>query len=138
MSDPQSVGDDEILLRRVPPGETWLKQPGPVPSSLNVRLRAGEAGLSLSRQSIASPRRLIELGGGSAAGGWRVMADRAGDLRAFGLQVVPDETDEDPGHALVEPGGLDLTDKQVCRRLVQLFTLLPNEIVEPPPPVTSD
>jgi hypothetical protein len=54
------------------------------------------------------------------------MAARAGDLRAFGLHIVAKRTPEEPGHAELEPGDLDLTDKTVCRRLIRLFALLPS------------
>ena len=132
MADPNVIGDDEVLLRRLPPGATWLKEPGPVPTSLTVRLRPGESSLSVSRQSMTTPRRLLELADATPGDGWRVMAARASDLRAFGLLVRPDPTTEDPGHAALEPSGLDLTDKQVCRRLVRLFTLLPEDLSPPP------
>jgi hypothetical protein len=81
------IGDDEFLIRRVPPAEAWQK-PGPEPTSVNVELRSDESGLSASRVAITTPKALLDQIGASQDQGWLVIRARVGDLRAFGLHVV--------------------------------------------------
>lgn len=53
-----AVSSDDDILRHVPGGTTW-QAPGPRITSKNFELRAGETGVSVSRQSITSPNALM-------------------------------------------------------------------------------
>ena len=128
------IADDDILIRRVPPGEAWQK-PGPVPTSVNVELRPGETCLSASRVAITSPKALLDQTGARREQGWLVIRAKVADLRAFGLHVVSKPTDLDPGHVEIEPGGVELSRRSVRRALIKLFNVVPPD--EPENPVGS-
>src|SRR5260370_26002747 len=102
--------DDEILLRHIPDGTLWQAQ-GPRITSANFQLRhdRNETGVSVTRSTITSPERLLELVGGKAELGSRVARARVGDIRALRLRVVPMPLVEDPGHSEIqsEVGSLD-------------------------------
>lgn len=128
------ISDDELLIRRVPPGEAWQK-PGPEPTSVNVELRPGESGLSASRTGITRPDALLAQIGASREQGWLVIQAKVSDLRAFGLHVVSKPTDVDPGHVEIEPAGVDLSRRSVRRALIKLFSVVPPD--EPKNPIES-
>jgi hypothetical protein len=123
LSPTDPISDSEYLLRRVPPGEVWQK-PGPEPTSVNVELRAGESGLSASRSGITTPESLLAQIGASAEKGWLVIAAKVGDLRAFGLRVIPKPEDHDRGHVEIEPAEVDLGRRSVRRALIKLFRVV--------------
>jgi hypothetical protein len=68
---------------------------------------------------------LLAIASASPESGWLVMAARAGELRRFGLRIVPRKTPEDEGHVELQPCDLNLADKKTCRALVKLFSLIP-------------
>jgi hypothetical protein len=125
------IADDEVLIRRVPPGEAWQK-PGPVPTSVNVELRPGETGLSASRAALTTPIAILAQIGASREQGWLVIQAKVGDLRAFGLHVVSKPTDLDPGHVEIEPAGVELSRRSVRRSLIKLFSVVPPDERENP------
>ena len=126
--------DDEFLIRRVPPGESWQKS-GPIPTSVNVEMRSGESGLSASRAAITTPHALLAQIGASREQGWLVIRAKVSDLLAFGLDVVMKPTDVDSGHVEIEPAGVDLGRRSVRRALIKLFSVVPPD--EPEKPVES-
>ena len=65
MSPTDEIPDDELLIRRVPPGETWQKLPGPVPTSVNVRLRVSGTDRTVTVSSV--------LGHNPQAGVWELV-----------------------------------------------------------------
>ena len=75
------VADQEVILRHIPGGTTF-QAPGPRITSKNFELRAGEAGISVSRQVITTPDQLMARLGNPAAGS-RVATATAGALRAL-------------------------------------------------------
>lgn len=113
-----SVRDDELILRHVPGGTTW-QAPGPRITSKNFELRAGETGISVSRQSITSPAALMARLGDPAKGSRIVAA-----IRALGLEVVPDPKDYDLGHAEIRDGTASLSSHAVRKELAKLFQFL--------------
>lgn len=123
MADESQIPDDEVLLRRVPPGPSWIKE-GSRLTSGNFCLRRGESGISVSQGSITTPADL--LGYIEAPTGWRVALVRAGDVRALGLDVARRRGvgDPDPGHAEIIPARRPLS-QAVRKRLATLFKLLP-------------
>jgi len=84
------IGDDEHLLRHIPGGTLW-QAPGPRITSASFQLRAdrNETGVSVTRRSITSPHRLLELVGGDPQKGSRVAWVRVGDVRQLGLEKSP-------------------------------------------------
>src|SRR5207248_3324791 len=123
------IADDEFLLRHIPGGTLW-QAPGPRITSANFQLRhdRNETGVSVTRLSITSPQRLLELVGGSLQKGSQVAIVRSSDVRALGLRVVPKPLDDDPGHAEIQSDRLSL-DHHACRKkLAMLFHLLPEDL----------
>ena len=49
----ESIPDDEILFRRIPPGTRWFVPPDRITSS-NYTLRKGEEGISVHRALLVS------------------------------------------------------------------------------------
>lgn len=125
MTNPVQVQDDEVILRHIP-GGTLHQAPGPRITSRNfeLRLHMGETGLSVSRAGMTSPSALLARVG-NVAKGTRVAAITAGELRAVGLEVVPDPLPDDPGHALIRSATADLFDQDVRKLLTLLFQFLP-------------
>lgn len=122
VSDP--VHDGEILLRHIPGGTTW-QAPGPRITSKNFELRPGETGISVSRAGTTSPDQLMARLGDPTKGS-RIAAGSVADVRTLGLEVVPDEKDYDPGHALICSAAADLKDQTVRRHLAKLLQFLPD------------
>lgn len=116
---PSPVGDDEVVLRHVPGGPTWQEPPDGRITSFNFRPRPGEYGVSVSRSALTTPAVLMARLGDPASGS-RIAAAAVADIRALGLEVVPDPLDDDPGHALIQPTSA-LATKSSKRRLADLF-----------------
>src|SRR5437016_4488116 len=97
------IADEEILLRHIPGGTLW-QAPGPRITSANFQLRhdRNETGVSVTRQLITSPERLLVLVGASLERGSRVASVLVRDVRALGLKVVPKALVDDPGHAEIQ------------------------------------
>jgi len=119
----EEIGDNEILLRRIPPGTPWLAE-GPRITSANFGLKPGETGVSVSRESITSPSHLLALAEDST--GYRVAAIKAGLVRGLGLEVVAKPTPEDPGHAEIVPRECNLR-QRVRKKLARACRLLPEQ-----------
>ena len=122
------IGDDEILLRHIPGGTRW-QAPGPRITSGNFQLRHDrqETGVSVTRQRITAPQRLMELLGGNREEGSRVAAVLTADVRALGLRVVPKPLPDDPGHAEIQSDEQNLDDHACRKKLSLLFRFLPEE-----------
>lgn len=60
MAGPDEITDDEYVLRHIPGGTLW-QAPGPRITSANFGLRhdRGETGVSVTRQRITAPGRLL-------------------------------------------------------------------------------
>lgn len=100
------VADDEIIIKRIPPGRDNIKQEADLrvrATSFAIQPRPNENYSSWSRQSITSPGKLLELEFKKRGEmlGWRVAAISVAAVRSFGLEVVADSTDEDEGHCLI-------------------------------------
>ncbi len=115
------IADDEMLLRHIPGGTFW-QAPGPRITSANFQLRAdrNETGISVTRAHVTTPRRLLELVGGSRDKGSSVAAVRTAEVRTLGLRVVPKPLAEDPGHAEIQSGEANL-DEHACRKRLSLL-----------------
>jgi hypothetical protein len=128
MVESDDITDEEYLLRHIPGGTLW-QAPGARITSANFQLRhdRNETGVSVTRLKITSPRRLLELVGGSLQTGSRVAAVRAGDVRAIGLAVVPKPLAEDTGHAEIQSASAGLDDHACRKKLAMLFQFLPEQ-----------
>jgi hypothetical protein len=122
----QAVTDDETVLRHIPHSERLDER------RFKPRFARGEADLSVSRFPPTSPAALVARVSQDPATS-RVAVARVGDVRALGLDVVPDPIEPsgadpgDPGHALIVDATARLADKPVRVRLARVFRLLPPE-----------
>ena len=124
MSPTDPIADDEIILRHIP-GGTAFQAPGPRITSKNFELREQlqETGVSVSRGGVDSAADVMARRGEPQTGS-RVAAATAGDIRALGLEIVPDPLDDDPGHAEIRSATASLDDLAVRRALAKLFAFL--------------
>jgi len=121
----QRVPDDEVLLRRIPPGDPWFEPPDRV-STYNFKLRKDELGISVYRRSVVSEEELLGMRG--AIRGSFVLSTGARHIRdlknaegiSLRLDVVAVDDEDDPGHAEIrgpKPGKLSRSASQALRRL---------------------
>ena len=124
----EEIADDEYLLRHIPGGTLW-QAPGPRITSASFQLRhdRNETGVSVTRLMITTPRRLLELVGGSPEHGSRVASVRVGDVRQLGLRVVAKPLADDPGHAEIQSDKASLDDHASRKKLALLFHFLAEE-----------
>jgi hypothetical protein len=122
MTAPDQIADDEYLLRHIPGGTLW-QAPGPRITSANFQLRhdRNETGVLVTRSAITTPEQLLEVVGGKAELGSRVVRARVSDVRALGLRVVPKPIDQDPGHAEIQSETGSLDDHATRKKLALLF-----------------
>jgi hypothetical protein len=128
------IPDDEYILRHIP-GGTFFQAPGPRITSGNFILRThqGEIGVSVTRLSITSPARLLELVGGKPEAGSRVAGARVADIRAMGLRVVPKPLPEDRSHSEIQSDTASLDDHKTQKQLARLFQFVEDR----PPPAAA-
>jgi len=121
-----TIADDEVLLRHIPSGTLW-QAPGPRITSANFQLRhdRNETGVSVTRLTITTPARLLELVASGPHQGSRVAAAQAGAIRALGFLVVPKPLPDDPGHSEIQSNQASLDDHACRKKLALLFQFLP-------------
>jgi hypothetical protein len=123
----QSIPDDEVLFRRIPPIKPWFEPPDRI-TSANFRLRKSrrELGLSSYRASMVSAEDVLAKPD-AIAGSFVVMAT-AGEIRSLKdgngnplhLDVVAVGDEDDPGHAEVRgpvPGAMPDSASVALKRL---------------------
>jgi hypothetical protein len=127
---PEPIADDEIVYRRIPPGNAWLDTSGRITSgNFKLRHKAGELGISVYRASQVTPAELLSRP--EAISGSRIAEAAAGDIRrlrhvdgtSLNLDVVIDDAN-DPGHAEIRytpPGRLPA---RASKELARLFRLV--------------
>ncbi|HEX5446778.1 MAG TPA: hypothetical protein VFW87_23370 [Pirellulales bacterium] len=93
--DYEPIADDEVLYRRVPASKGWIDEHGVSPDAFEPRVD-DVSGLSVYRARFVS---LQDAARGLSKQGYYVLAMRAGDLRAVGIDIVPKPQDLLPGHA---------------------------------------
>ncbi len=122
------LDDNEIVYRRIPPGETWLQPPDRI-TSANFKLEPGEQGLSVYRASVVTPKEVLHRPG--VPPGFRIAEARVGDIRQLtkpegdrqvplNLDVVAVADADDPGHAEIR-GNIT---RSASRQLAKLFRLV--------------
>lgn len=97
----EPILDDEILYRRVPLSMGWYDPEGKPPLSyFAFRPRKDETTpVSVYRGKYKRPEQVAVSPRPTAR--YYVVKLRAGDLRARGIQVLPDPQPEDPGHSVI-------------------------------------
>lgn len=124
----ETVGDEEVLLRRIPPIPPFFDPPDRI-STANFKLdrRRRELGLSVYRESTIGPDQILSLP--DAISGSFLVAATAGEVRSlknavgeplFLDVVAADEDGKNPGHAEIRgpaPGKLTASASKALRDL---------------------
>jgi hypothetical protein len=122
-----TLGEDEVIVRRIPPGDRWLEPPDRV-TSANFKLAKGETGLSVFRLSIVTPEYVLSQPG--VIPGSFLVAARVRDVRtlrsaagaSFSLEVVADDDDgRNPGHAEIRGPVASKLSQSCAKALRDLF-----------------
>ena len=124
----QSISDDEVLFRRIPPGSDWFEPPDHI-KSFNFKLRPGEEGISVYRASIVSKEDVLNKPGEVIAGSFLAEA-KVGEIRrltdtaeaSLHLDVIAIGDEKDPGHAEIRGEALLTRKKPAAKALKKLFT----------------
>jgi hypothetical protein len=122
----QSISDDEVLYRRIPPGETWFQEPDRVTSG-NFK---DDVGLSVYREKIID--RSAILSHPKAIPGSRLTRATAKQVRELtnakgellGLDVIVIDDEVDPGHAEVRFIPPKKLNQSVAHALRNIFKLV--------------
>ena len=122
MTDTPYIPNEEILLIRVPTGSCWITE-GPRVTSANFDPKPDETGISASRRSITSPAQSLELAPEPTS--FRVATLAVVSVRELGLQVEPDPTPQDAGHAEIRPANKLRSSRSLRRKLARACELLP-------------
>jgi len=121
----QGLPDDEVLLRRIPPGAPWFEPPDRV-STYNFKLRKGELGISVYRRSVVSEEEVLGMRGairGSfvlSAGVRHIRELKNAESISLRLDVVAVDDKDAPGHAEIrgpKPEKLSRSASQALRKL---------------------
>jgi len=91
----EPIADDELLYRRVPVSMGWYTEGKLSPEAFDPR-KDETTGISVYRAKYKS---IEEVAKGKSKKGYYVAVLRAGDLRQNGMEIVPQSTPDDPGHA---------------------------------------
>ena len=128
MSDGR-IADHEVLYRRIPPGETWFQPSGQITSG-NFTLTEDELGLSVYRAAIVDVKGVLSKPETKEES--RVAETTVGQIRTakngkgdpLGLEVIPVNDENDPGHAEIRAPGNGKISKSAARALKKLFKLV--------------
>lgn len=124
----QPLSDDEVVVRRVPPGSRWFEFPDRI-TSANFKLRRGERGLSVYRLNVVSPQTVLNQPG--AIPGSRLGFATVGEIRRMtgsageplGLDVVVVDDEQNPGHAEIQGPSLGPFPRAALDSFKRLFRL---------------
>jgi hypothetical protein len=133
----RTIADDEVLYRRIPPGNDWFEPPDRISSlnfKLNLKLHPDELGISVYRASACNVAEVLTKpeaipGSGVAqttVGQIRAARDKEG--KPLNLDVVPVKDENDPGHAEIRGAILREKPKIAAKALRDLF-----KSTKPPP-----
>lgn len=116
-----AILDEEVVLRHIPGGQHWQVPPEGRISSMNLRLRPGELGISVSRLITTTPALLLDLLGNRELGS-KIAWPLVQEIRSLGFDVIADPIEVDRGHALIVPVTADLERKSTLRALASAFS----------------
>src|SRR5437764_1390863 len=94
LSGSEPITDDETIYRRIPVSMNWYSENDLSPEAFAPR-KDDETGLSMTR---AKYKTIEQAGVGLGKRGYYVVAFRASDVRAAGIEIKPDRREDDPGH----------------------------------------
>jgi len=105
----EHIGDDEVLLRRIPPSRETQdsicrKNDGTYrAASWRMQTESAEDYLSCSLLCKTTPRQLLDvlMHDNHDPTGWKVCRFKAKDVRDIGLEVKHTPTERDPGHCSI-------------------------------------
>ena len=130
----RTITDDEVLFRRIQPGNTWFEPPDRLTSaSFKLRrLEDGqyEEGLSVYRRAIVSAAEVLakpEAKPGSIlahASAGEVRALRNGVSEPLGLDVLAINDENDPGHAEIRGPEPRKISASASKKLAKLFRVV--------------
>ncbi len=136
MSD-ELIPDDEVLYRRIPPGEQHFEPPDRI-TSANFKLHkkedgTKEEGLSVYRASIVRPAEVLNKP--DATPGSRLAEATAGEVRdlrsgkgePLNLRVLPVDDEDDSGHSEIRGPEPRRLSSSASKALRDLFKLVPTE-----------
>lgn len=134
MPDVQEISDVEIILRRIPPRPNCIiDRPGIglTATSFAIQPRKSERGPSWTRLLQTRPQAHLDdlRVDGKSPEGWLVCRLHVRDVREFGLDVVHDPTDRDPGHCEIRPTPRQPFTGRVWSRLAKRTRILTAEEV---------
>lgn len=125
----RTIADDEVLYRRIPPGSPWFEPPDRI-SSFNFKLRRDELGISVYREIavdvagvLSKPEAIAGSGVAEVTAG-QIRAARNGKGDPLGLDVVPVNDENDPGHAEIRGPVPGVISNGAARTLAKLFKLV--------------
>ena len=124
----RTIADDEVLYRRIPPGDDWFEPPDLI-SSLNFKLRPNELGISGYLATTVDVAGVLSKAG--AIAGSRVAQATVGQIRnardgkgnPLHLDVVSVNDENDPGHAEIRGPVLRTNARIAAKALKKLFTV---------------
>ena len=124
----RTIADEEVLYRRIPPGNDWFEPPDRI-SSFNFKLRPDELGISVYRAIAVSAAEVLSKS--EAKPGSRIAQASVGPIRAacdgkgepLHLDVVPVNEENDPGHAEIRGPVPGLVSSSASKALKKLFKL---------------
>lgn len=138
MDGTEPIGDDEVLLRRIPPPTLNLASAVPRTegglraTSARLTIRDDEHGLSCSRLALTSPQTLLDslLLQHIDPAGWMVCRVFAKDIRQLGLEIVPMPESWDPGHCQIVDGDLGNYPNKKATKLAKKTRILASEEIQ--------
>ena len=106
MSPAEPIGNDEVILRRIPPTTIGMDSTKQLPNgrlratSVRLSTRDGEHGLSCTRLIQTSPQELLNglVAESIDPTGWLVCRLLVSEVRQLGLEVIHKPTLKDTGH----------------------------------------
>jgi hypothetical protein len=125
----KNISDDEVVYRRIPPGENWFQPPDRVTSG-NFKLSPDEIGISVYREKIID--RSAILSHPKTIPGSRLTKATAKEIRELtnaqgelcGLDIIPIDDENDPGHAEIRVVPPNRFTQSVSKALKSLFKLV--------------
>jgi len=133
-----SINDEQIVLRRVPPSKpqlatcTELKSGELRATSIAMATERGEEYLSCSLLSHTTPKQLLDQlqKFGVDSNGWMVCIFRAKDVRETGYEIFHDPTPSDPGHCSISGQGGTVIPNKKLQKLAKRTRILTEDELE--------
>jgi len=127
--------EDRVILRRIPPEEEGSLHKRTIfrehlacrtATSFALQPKPDEDFPSWSYSDITDPRQLIaiEIQKGADMTGWQVVNVSVAQVESLKIHVVPDPTQEDPGHCVIKPGDSGKFGRRVWSKLALMTRIV--------------